>query len=231
MQRVKGVGRKLVPTCYDCWTFSLATNQLGRRRWVRMLALELVQGETMLAKMLRAIENDAVRYPLLPPEQFRLRVFKNLSEAGIAIWWDAEVSHNDTEPRNVMVRDDGTVVLVDFNQAVVFRFNDRVHPKYLEGAPKLPPSPIQRLWPFLPTGNIIADPAHHGNPWANWVPQSWLKNKELAAEWLLQTWKGDLAKKYRALPDAFLNHEAHTQRSRKVLAMLEELGRKPADNK
>ena len=195
-----------------------------------MLALELIQGETMLAKMLRATENDDVRYPLLPPEEFRLRVFKNLWEAEISIWWDAEVSHYDLEPRNVMVRDDGTVALIDFNRAIVFRFYRREHPKYFEGAPKLPVSPITRCWPFPPVGNIIADPGHHGNPWANWIPESWLQNKELAAEWLLQTWKGDLGKKYRVLGDDFLNHEAHKQRSRNVLAMLEELGRKPADN-
>jgi hypothetical protein len=232
MQAVEGVAAKLVPIFHGCWTFSLATNQPGRRRWVRMLVLGLVQGETMLAKMLRATENDVVRYPLLPPEQFRLRVFKNLFEAEISMWWDAEISHNDTEPRNVMVRDDGTVVLVDFNLAVVFGFfRWREHPKYLEGEPKLPVSPIRRYWPFSPVGQIIADPAHHGNPWANWIPESWFQNKELAAEWVLETWKDDVGKKYRALPDDFLNHEAHTQRSRKVLAMLEELGRKPADNK
>jgi hypothetical protein len=201
MQAVEGVAHKLVPTCYDCWTFSLATNQAGRRRWVRMLVLELVQGETMLAKILRATENEnnAVQYPLLPPEQFRLRVLKNLFDAEISIWWDAEVLHYDTEPRNIIIRDDGTVVLIDFNQAVVFSFlNRQEHPKYFEDAPK---------------------------------PESWLKNKELAAEWVFQTWKGDLGKKYRDLPDEFLNDEAHTQRSRKVLATLEELGRRPAGNK
>jgi hypothetical protein len=231
MQTVEGVAHKLVPTCFDCWTFSLATNQPGRRRWVRMLLLELVQGETMLAKMLRATKSDVVQYPLLPPEQFRLRVLKNVFEAETSIWWDAEVLHSDTEPRNIIVRDDGTVVLIDFNQAIVFRFSGRKHPKYFEGAPKLPPSPLQRFWPFAPYPSIIADPAHHGNPWGHWIPKSWLKNKELAAEWMLQTWKGDLGKKYRTLPDDFLNHEAHTERSSKVLAMFEELGRKPADSK
>lgn len=189
----------------------------------------------MLAKMLRAIEKDAVRYSLLPPEPFRLGVLKNLFEAEISIWWDAEVLHYDTEPRNTMIRDDGTVVLIDFNQAVVYRFvNNREHPKYgyYEGALKLPPSPIQRNWPFEdPGGAIIANPAHHGNQWAHWIPEGWLKNRELAAEWLLKTWKDDLAKKYQALPDDFLNHEAHMGRSRKVLEMLEELGRKPAVKK
>ena len=231
MQSVEGVGHKLVPTCFDCWTFSLATNQPGRRRWVRMLLLELVQGVDMMTRMLRAIENNAVRYSLLPPDRFRLCVFKNLLEARISIWWDAEVAHYDMEPRNVMVREDGTVVVIDFNAAMVFRFHGREHPKYFEDAPKLPTSPIQRFWPFVPYPSIIADPAHHGNPWAYWIPESWLENKELAAEWMLQTWKGDLGKKYRALPDDFLNHEAHMERSSKVLAMLEELGRKPADNK
>jgi hypothetical protein len=74
----------------------------------------------------------------------------------------------------------------------------------------------------------LTAPAHQENPWGNWIPKSWLKNPELAAEWLLETWKDASPTKYRPLSDRLLNHPAHAQRGRKVLAMLEKLGRKPA---
>jgi hypothetical protein len=149
MQAVETVGAKLIPSCVGSWTFALDTNQPGRCRWVRMILLELVHdAETMLAKIVRATEDDDIRYSLLAPEEFRLRVLKNLFEASISIWWDAEVLHMDYEPRNVMVRNGGSVVIVDFNHAIVYRFfHYHQHPKHNAGAPKRPPPPIERYWP------------------------------------------------------------------------------------
>ncbi|KAG7293834.1 hypothetical protein NEMBOFW57_003892 [Staphylotrichum longicolle] len=229
MQGVETVGKKLIPTCYGGWTFSLPTNQPGRHRWVRMLLLELIHAESMFAKILRATENDAVQYSLLPPEQFRLRVLKSLFEAVISIWWDAEVLHDDLESRNVLVRDDGTVVIVDFNQAFIYRYIDhQQHPKYFEDEPQLPPSPIQRYWPFVLGGSGLTSTEDSGSTWANWIPQSWLGNQDLAAEWLLKTWEDSPPGRYRPLEEEFLNHPSHAQRGKKVLAALERLGRKPA---
>jgi len=229
MHDTEAVVGKLVPVYYGAWTFCLDTSQPGRRRWVRMLLLELVHGETMLAKILGATEHDVVQYPLLPPERFRLGVLKNLFEAEISIWWDAEVLHSDLEPRNVLVRDDGTVVIIDFNQAFIYRFiHYEHHPKHQEGGPQLPPSPIERYWPFAPGEGSLAETEEDGNAWASWVPQSWLENQDLAAEWLLETWKGASPSKYRPLSKYFLNYPDHAERGQKVLAALEQLGRTPA---
>lgn len=190
-----------------------------------MLLLELVHGETVLDKIRKATKDDAVQYSLLPDEDTRLRVLRDTFEAEISILWNAEVLHEDLSPRNVMVQPDGSVVIIDFNQAVVDPFYYRPHPKYDEGAYPPPGSPIWRHWPFSPGVGTFADP---WNPWASWVPQSWLEDRELAAEWLLETWGNSTPGKYAPLSDYFLNHSAHAERSKKIQAALEKLGRKPA---
>ncbi|KAK4118959.1 hypothetical protein N657DRAFT_323490 [Parathielavia appendiculata] len=227
MQPVQGVGAKLVPEYYGTWTFTVA-DRPNRRRWVRMLLLQLVPGETVLAKILKATKNNSVQLSLLPDQDTRLRVLKDTFEAAISIWWEAEVLHGDLSPRNVMVRPDGSVVLIDFNQAVVYPFHYRSHPKHNKDARPLPHSPIERHWPFAPGTGTFADPGNQGNQWASWVPQSWLQNPELAAEWLLKTWGSPAPGKYAPLSDYFFNHPAHAERSRKLQAALEKLGREPA---
>ncbi|KAH6847370.1 hypothetical protein B0I37DRAFT_374895 [Chaetomium sp. MPI-CAGE-AT-0009] len=232
MQPVPTVGAKLVPGYHGAWTFSVATDEPGRRRWVRMLLLQLVPGETVFDKILRASKNGTVRYDLLPDENVRLSILKKTFEAEISIWWDAEVTHVDTEPRNVMVRGDGSVVLIDFNRADVHRFQKNwPHAKYYEGSHHLPCSPIERRWPFPPGGDDFADNEEHDGPWARWIPQSWLSNKELAAAWLLETWGRPDPTKYEPLSEYFLNHPAHKERGPALVALLEKLGRKPAEKK
>jgi serine/threonine protein kinase len=229
MQPAPNVVGKIVPGYHGAWTFSVDTEVPGRRRWVRMVLLQLVPGETVFDKILRASKNDTLRYDLLPDENFRLRVLRRAFEAEISIWWYGEVTHGDLEPRNVMVQPDGCVVIIDFNQAVVSRFRRHgSHPKYFEDAPHLPPSPIRRYWPWAPGGANFADNEKYGGPWARWIPQSWLDNTELAAEWLLRTWGNPPPNKYAPLDDYFLNHPAHKERAPRVIAMLEKLGRKPA---
>ncbi len=221
MYQTPTVGGKIVPTHYGAWTFPLETDQPGRRRWVRMLLLELIPGETMLAKIKRATAQDgSIQYSLLPPEEFRLRVLKNVLEAESSIFWDAELLHGDLEARNVMVKDDGSVVIINFNQAFMFKYGGREgdHPKR-RGDPTLPESPIDRFW-----RRSLGMPE-----WDRWIPESWLNNKDLITEWFLETWAGaDSLGKYRPLSDSFLNDLTHKERSRKVLAALEKLGRKPA---
>ncbi|KAK4133760.1 hypothetical protein BT67DRAFT_442672 [Trichocladium antarcticum] len=226
MQPAEGVGANLVPEYHGTWTFAVATNQPGRQRWVRMLLLQLVRGETVLDKIHKATKNDAIQHPLLPDQETRLRVLKDTFEAETSIFWNAKVLHGDLSPRNVMVQPDGSVIVIDFNQAVVYPFHYWPHPKHDESAHPLPPSPIKRHWPFAPGVGTFADP---GNQWASWVPQSWLEKPELAAEWLLNTWGSPTLGKYAPLSDYFLNHPAHAERSKKLQAALEKLGRKLAN--
>ncbi len=233
MQPVDTVGNKLVPTYYGAWTFSLDTGRDGQRRWVRMLLLQLVEGETMSAKILRATENGTVQDSLLPNEEWRLGVLKNIIDADFTIFWDAEIRHRGLEPGNVMIQDDGNVVIIDFNHVYIYKYSlYGGHDKYSEyhdDTTELAPNPVLHHWPFYPPclGQLIG-PAGEDHPWGDWIPQAWFKDEELAAEWLLDTWGTPLPGTYRPLGDWFINHPGHAERSPRVLAALERLGRKPA---
>lgn len=179
------IGGTIVPAYFGSWTFALDTTRPNQQRWVRMILIELIQGECMLDMISRAEDEErrSVDYSLLPPEPFRIRVLQNILEAKQTIWWEAAVTHGDLEPRNVMVKPDGGVVIIDFNQAFIYEFTAHFdsHPKKRDPT-LLPPSPIERCWP-LPGG--FADSVGHGAPWGHWIPQSWVQNKELAAKWLV----------------------------------------------
>lgn len=123
-----------------------------------------------------------------------------------------------------MVKPDGTVVLIDFNQVYINKFScyDLKHPK--EGNPAaLAPSIIERGWP-LPCG--FADDVN--NPWKNWVPKAWLDDQELAAEWLISTYRN--SSRFSPPSQQFLDDPFHSRSSRKIVKLLEELGRKAADD-
>lgn len=154
-------------------------------------------------------------------------MLKNFIETEITVSWDAEADHQDKAPRNIMVRDDGSVVLIDFNQAVVYPLFGHPHPKYWEGVPPLRPSPIVRYWPFPTSRSRLADSDAQVGLWANWIPRRWLENKEYAAEWLLETWGAAPGGKHEALPRYFLDAPEHVERGPKILRALERLGRKP----
>ncbi|KAL2196357.1 hypothetical protein P885DRAFT_60962 [Corynascus similis CBS 632.67] len=143
-----------------------------------MILIELVKGECMLDIITRAeVKSEGevtVDYSLLPPENFRIRVLRNILESDLAIWWEAGLEHNDLDPRNVMVKPDGSVVLIDFNHAHIWGFTIRwdLHPKQRD--PKsLPTNPIQRYWP-LPCG--FADSDGEIDPWADWIPRRWIED-------------------------------------------------------
>ncbi|KAK3898548.1 hypothetical protein C8A05DRAFT_37868 [Staphylotrichum tortipilum] len=222
MQPVEGVAAKLVPEYFGAWTFALDTNHPGRQRWVRMILLELLARETILDKIRKATDDNKVQQDLLPDEKTRLRLLRDTLDAERSIWWDAEVLHVDLSPRNVMVEPDGRF---DFNQAELFRFQLRPHSKHREDADPLPKSPIERYWPYSPGGGTFT---YRYEPWADWVPPGWLEDGERMAEWLLKTWKDVTPGKYLPLTNHFLNHSAHAERSKKLQATLEKLGRKPA---
>jgi len=225
LQPVKEVSR-LLPSYYGAWTFALETGRPRPQRWVRMILLQLLPGETVLDKIRRATSDDGVvQQARLPDLETRLRVLRDTFEAERSVCWDGEVLHTDVTPRNVMVSPDGRVVLFDFNRAVVYPFHYRPHWKHDDGADPLPKSPIEHYWPYSPGAGTFAYP---WSPWVGWVPPSWVENRELAAEWLLETWKNPPPGKYRPLSDYFLNNVAHAERSKKLQAALEKLGRKQA---
>ncbi|KAK4099346.1 hypothetical protein N658DRAFT_430121 [Parathielavia hyrcaniae] len=230
IQPVEGVGRKLVPEYYGAWTFPVATDRPGHPRWVRMLLFQLVPGETVLDKICKATKNGVVQRSLLPDEQTRLRVIKHTMEADLSIFWNAEVRHGDLTPRNAMVQPDGSVVLIDFNQAEVYPFYYQPHPKYDEVPSLRFFSPIEKYWPLDPWGSGTFDVATPGNPWESWAPEAW-KNPDVTAEWLLETWGSPAPGSLESAPlsDYFLNHRAHAKRNKKIQAALERLGRKPAE--
>ncbi|KAL2021345.1 hypothetical protein VTK56DRAFT_7316 [Thermocarpiscus australiensis] len=221
------IGGTVVPAYFGSWTFALDTGRPNQQRWVRMILIELIQGECMLDMIIRAEDKCRkyeVDYSLLPPEHFRLRVLQNILEAHLTIWWEAAVTHDDMDPRNVIVKPDGSVVLVDFNQAYICEFT-AMHDKHAkkQNPTLLPPSPIERYWP-IPGG--FASSVRDGGAWGHWVPQSWLQNKELAAQWLVETYRNTT--RFRPPAQWFLDWECHESGSEKLLQLLESIGRKPA---
>ncbi|EAQ84161.1 predicted protein [Chaetomium globosum CBS 148.51] len=209
----------IVPAYHGSWTFALQTDQPGRQRWVRMILIELVQGECMLDLMNRGEKEPGsgkMDYALLPPEEFRLRVLQNILEAEVTIWRETAVLHNDIEPRNIMVKPDGNIVIIDFNQATIYDFilYDLKHPKDTD-PDSLPLTPIEWHWP-LPKSF---------DKWARWVPEKWLEDKELSAEWLILTYRG--SPRFEPASAGFLDHPVHLRRSKRVQKLLEGLGRKP----
>ncbi|KAL2127513.1 hypothetical protein VTI74DRAFT_10621 [Chaetomium olivicolor] len=228
------IGGTIVPRYFGSWTFALDAAPPGashsdagqqRKRWVRMILIERVQGECMFNMIERArIRNsDDIDYSLLPPEHFRLRVLRNILEAEMAIWWEAAVRHEDLEPRNVMVKPDGSVVIIDFNQAYIYDFTDacNYHPRRIDPS-LLPPSPIEEYW-SVP--GRFANSVEDDGPWGEWVPKSWLQNKDLAAEWLVDAYRD--SPRFRKPSEWWLNRSVHQDKSPKILRLLESLGRKP----
>ncbi|KAK4251281.1 hypothetical protein C7999DRAFT_10963, partial [Corynascus novoguineensis] len=85
-----------------------------------------------------------VDYARLPPEDFRIRVLKNIQEVNLFIWWYAAVRHDNLAPRNVMVKPDGSVVIIDFNNVNICDFTPKydMHPHTRKQNPRPFPQSI-----------------------------------------------------------------------------------------
>jgi hypothetical protein len=160
-------------------------------------------------------DEKSVHYSRLPPEEFRLRVLQNIFEAEITIPWETGVTNHDVHPRNIMVKPDGSVVLIDFNRA------DIDFPKK-DGSTPLPPSPIVWEWPYPPGPGIFR------RHWSEWLPKGWHENRALAAEWLIETYRNTT--RFSHPPQWWLDSDSHKDEGvpLKVLRLLESIGRKPA---
>ncbi|KAL2146237.1 hypothetical protein VTI28DRAFT_4816 [Corynascus sepedonium] len=170
------IGGTFVPAYYGSWTFAIG------ERWVRMILIGLVQGECMLDIITGAEDKIGltVDYARLPPEDFRIRVLKNIWEANLFIWWRAAVRHDDLAPRNVMVKPEGRVVIIDFNSVYIYDFTPKydMHPRTRKQNPRpSPPSIIERLW-FYPIGTKATTHGYigylnGGSKTQAWRPNGW----------------------------------------------------------
>jgi serine/threonine protein kinase len=224
------IGGTIVPAYFGAWTFSLDTGRPNQQRWVRMILMELVQGECMLDMMLPATSSTStsttnkdgekrVDYSRLPPEPFRFRVLQNILEAEIIIPWETGIRHEDVHPRNIIVKPDGSVVLIDFNRADIdFPQKDKKD----HFPTSLPPSPMVRNWPYTQGVGMFRW------YWPEWLPQGWDEmNPEPAAEWLIETYRNTT--RFSHPTQRWLDDDSHKDcgATVKVLRLLESIGRKP----
>lgn len=197
----------IVPRYFGSWTFSVETGVHGRRRSVRLILLEHVDGECMLDTILHAkgvtrASHDVnafapVNYQLLPPEPERLDVLARIIEAEIALN-HAGIAQRDLAPRNVLIsRSPMRVVLIDFNFALVYQHFESGR-KYLASRDPnaLPTSPVERYW---------TDSMFRGE-FEEWIPQSWLLDEDNSKmwEWLCTRWGGST--KFAPLSEDFLGN-------------------------
>ncbi|KAK4654661.1 hypothetical protein QC762_408400 [Podospora pseudocomata] len=199
--------KHIVPTYHGSWTFALPTHQAGKPRWVRMVLMEHCEGEVMdkiMGKQVIPKDDDddddyrepnnkyTLDYGKLPPEADRLSIMKQIIETEIRMMWNVEISITPCNARlqteNIFVCNDGSVKLITFREAKVYRYLDETedHPNQIYdgrwdlGVPaaEMRPmkSPIERYWSkcFL-------------EPFGRWLPEAWEKNEELANEWLIDT--------------------------------------------
>ncbi|KAK4200709.1 hypothetical protein QBC40DRAFT_173355 [Triangularia verruculosa] len=221
--RIAGFAGSIVPNFYGAWTISLPVkteNNNATTRPVRMILLEKIHDA-------RTMKKDVLHYELLPPESTRTEVLRNLLVAYNLLWWYAEVELQPIiGPGNVLIRKDNSVVLINFNYAIVHPYISVVehwtdHPK--KDPTDLCPHPVLLHWPF---GAGFRSNAFLVSDWWQWIPQGWLNDPEQAAEWLLESHSLFDSTRFGPLTERFLDSPGHNNRSPKVLQLLEELGRK-----
>lgn len=271
----KTFGGAVVSKYWGSWTFPLDSHVLSEddpmkyrteldgsisERWVRMCIFDNVQGQTVADRIREATtpqegrDSDnskkgrgIISYAELPDEEERLRIYKQVLEAKLAVWLEGEVHHpgGSFDPQNVLVKDDGSgIVLADFTQAHIdgwacsSRHLNREH-KVSNGSgsrrsgtnPAANRSPVELFWPYaLEFLNCSQSPLHWDlTAWNSWLLDSWQRSRgdsfnQMRANWLLNTWRSDP----RYPPhDAFLTDTFHSEFGREVLRRLVALGRRP----
>ncbi|KAK4172932.1 hypothetical protein QBC36DRAFT_381385 [Triangularia setosa] len=113
-------------------------------------------------------------------------------------WW-CDIKHSNIHPHDVLVRKDGTVAIIHFQEALLGPTQRTVLfvvAKMVEGHH----SPIVRHRPCTIRGLVSSwkvigaaecGPEKLENIWAEWVPKAWLDDSDLAAIWRMQTHSGD----------------------------------------
>lgn len=193
----------IVPRYFGSWTFSTETVISGRHRNVRLILIEYIDGDCMLDILKRAelktdqrgtYETPSIDNRLLPPESERIDVLAFVIEAEITLF-HAGIRHRDIAPRNVMILHSPLrVVLIDFNSAIVLK-HYKYGRMYLETiAGTLPISPVERYW----YSDMFDD------EFGQWVPESWLSDKQEPYEWLCSRWGNSPA--YDRLSKGFVDN-------------------------
>ncbi|CAI4212381.1 unnamed protein product [Parascedosporium putredinis] len=204
-----------VPRYFGSWTFWWDEDQ-GKKRQVRMILLEYIKGDCMQTVISRALamnratykamfkspDDAPLDYRLFPSESDRLKLLAQLLEAETRLS-HAGVTHRDISARNVIISPSASrperIILVDFANSTVFALTEHGMAYKQEsevGNDLLPPSPISRHWAcgFL-------------TRFRQWVPPAWLRDKELAQEWLCFRWWDSTD--FQPLDHGFLTEEAN----------------------
>ncbi|KAK0662505.1 hypothetical protein QBC41DRAFT_235104 [Cercophora samala] len=231
--RLAGLAGSVAPNFYGAWSISLRAGGGGQAvRDVRMILLEKIHGACTMGKMITGATTwePVLHRDLLPPATTRTEVMRNLLAAYNLIWWYAQVELEPISPRNVLIRKDNSVALINFEYAIVhryiqFRESFLYHPKIEEKSTDLCPHPAMRHWPFygfcgVSTFSIVA------GIWWQWVPEEWLDDPEQAAEWLLESCSFFDSTRFGPLTREFLDCPHHENRSPRVLWLLKQLGRR-----
>ncbi|KAK0667014.1 hypothetical protein QBC41DRAFT_396667 [Cercophora samala] len=224
---------------YGAWTFKVPCKAADRGyRWVRMVLLEKLNGAVPMSRLVREGKQDQDQ-DILPGETDRLRTLRHMIEVNEELWWFCQIDHCELKPHDVLVRRDGSVVIINFQTALLCSFIKKqefnLHPRVRAPADLDEHqlrrlcrfSPVQRHWPWgiypssVDSWQLVR--TREQEPEAGildgWVPKSWLGEPAGAAVWLLETYHLD--PRYRLLDDRFFGEENHQKGGEKLQACLE----------
>ncbi|KAK4203529.1 hypothetical protein QBC40DRAFT_219005 [Triangularia verruculosa] len=206
-EKFKGM---MAPTYYGSWTFALPTHhRKGKKkvRWVRMILMEHLQGSTMQSLISKAFSATTTGgtvdyYALLPPEQTRLSILKQVLEARLKLFWNLEIELDILNTDNIFIcQPDNTIRLISFTGAKVYRhldpeveehqntlIDERYYSPLTPAQMKPYVSPFMEYWPG--DKDWVGGRGRRyitNGPFMYWLPQSWVKSKRNAVEWLIDT--------------------------------------------
>ncbi|KAK0742462.1 hypothetical protein B0T21DRAFT_434730 [Apiosordaria backusii] len=215
----------IAPRFRGSYTFARETGRLSRSgrkkrvRWVRMVLLEFVKGESMKDMTARATTTNSkkkktghhgrIDYSLLPSEADRLKVLRQILEAEVRLYWeDTMINHGNLDPSNVMIRPDFSIAITGWTSAELCDFHKkREHPLQevedgIRDGPVEVQSPIEEYWPFCPS--YRRELTKKGS-WKDWIPEAWRKDPRLAGRWLIETFGND--ERYEKIDDEWVDEE------------------------
>lgn len=192
LKDAKGQLEGFTPLYFGSWTFSLDVRYKGKivKRPVRLVLMEKLTGASMLS-LYRADTTDQNTGSNAHHinEEWRLAVLAKVLEGevrqhhgGVSQWDMAARNVYLVPPRGASALNPGAgtprVVLIDYNNSIVWKETtigalDDQHPNA-----KLPPSPMWKYW-------------HQSLPeFYGWLPKEWHNKHKLRQQWLVKTFGG-----------------------------------------